>query len=52
MGYHNDMCIKLKTGQVDKSYMYVWGNNAQLSMQVHDVVSLHNCSQEEKSHST
>ena len=52
VGYYNHMCIKLKTGQVGKSYMYVWANNAQLSIQVHYVVYLHDCFLEEKSHST
>ena len=35
VGYHNHMCIKLNIGQVDKSYMLVKANNAQLSIQVH-----------------
>ena len=43
VGYHNHMRKKLKTGQVDKSYMLGRGNNAQLSIPVLCVVYLHNC---------
>ena len=48
VGCHNRMCIKLKTIQVDKSYI----SNAQLTIQVHYFVSLHDCCPKKKPHST
>ena len=55
VGYHNYMFIKLKTlvNSIDNSYMLVIEQRkAQLSNQVHYVVSLHDCYLEKKSHST
>ena len=48
------MYITLKTGQVSRHIIHVgnWANNAQLSIQVHYVVSLQDCCLEENSHST
>ena len=48
------MYITLKTGQVSRHIKHVgnWANNAQLSIQVHYVVSLQDCCLEENSHST
>ena len=48
VGCHNRMCIKLRTIQVDKSYI----SNAQLTIQVHYLVSLHDCCTKKKPHST